>query len=57
MKLLDFPHKKRGKKYGFRLEETDADRFNKTVKEMRILLNKISTSNYHKVRECLIQDI
>ena len=57
MKELDFPHKKRGKTFGFRQEESDADKFNKTVKEMRILLNKLSPNNFEKVRTQLLHNI
>jgi len=57
MKPLDFLHKKIGKTFGFRKEESCQDKFNKTVKEMRILLNKLSSKNYEKVKNDLVYEI
>lgn len=59
MALLDFPHKKKrtiaiGQKSSNSMSETD--KFNFTVKEIRILLNKLSTGNFDSVSRKLLND-
>jgi hypothetical protein len=51
MALLDFPHKKKGTNVnGFRRKPlTEQDKFNKMVGEIRILLNKLSASNFETI--------
>lgn len=47
MAILDFPHKKR--KSQFRLNMNEADKFNYTVRQLRILLNKLSKDNFDSI--------
>jgi hypothetical protein len=49
MGLLDFPHKKGRKRKMKTGDLTEGDKFNNTVKELRILLNKLSNDNFDKV--------
>jgi hypothetical protein len=51
MAELDFPHKKRGANMnGFRKKPlTEKDKFNKMVGEIRILLNKLSVTNFDTI--------
>lgn len=54
MAELDFPHKKRGSKFkGFRRNQpmSERDKFNKSVQEIRILLNKLSNSNFDVISD------
>lgn len=54
MGLLDFPHKK-GRKRKVKTEEmTEGDKFNNTVKELRVLLNKLSNDNFVKVSKQIV---
>jgi translation initiation factor 4G len=54
MALLDFNHKKRRNLRAGELSE--ADKFNHTVRELRILLNKLSKDNFDTVsRKILIE--
>jgi hypothetical protein len=54
MALLDFPHKKRRNlKKG---EMTDSDKFNYTVRELRIMLNKLSNDNFDTVSKKILND-
>ncbi|CDW76846.1 eukaryotic translation initiation factor 4 gamma [Stylonychia lemnae] len=55
MALLDFPHKKRRnlKKGG---EMSESDKFNYTVRELRIMLNKLSTDNFETVSKKILND-
>ena len=49
MAELDFPHKKRGTNLkGFKRKAplSERDKFNKQVQEIRVLLNKLSNSNF-----------
>jgi hypothetical protein len=51
MAELDFPHKKRGTNVnGFRKKPlTEKDKFNKSIGEIRILLNKLSGTNFETI--------
>lgn len=54
MALLDFPHKKkRNLKKG---DMTEADKFNFTVRELRIMLNKLSNDNFETVSKKILND-
>lgn len=54
MAELNFPHKKRGSN-GFRKKPlTEKDKFNKTVGEIRILLNKLTNSNFETISNQLL---
>ena len=59
MAELDFPHKKRGTNVnGFRKKPlTEKDKFNKQVGDIRILLNKLSGTNFETISQklCMIQ--
>ena len=59
MAILDFPHKKKRQiaKVGKGLSLTDADKFNSTVREMRVLLNKLSRDNFENVTKNILNDI
>jgi len=54
MALLDFNHKKRRNLRAGELSE--ADRFNHTVRELRILLNKLSKDNFDTVARKILQE-
>ena len=56
MAELDFPHKKRGTNVnGFRKKPlTEKDKFNKMVGEIRILLNKLSSTNFETISTKLL---
>jgi hypothetical protein len=58
MAVLDFPHKKKGTNVnGFRKKPlTEEDRFNKMVGEIRILLNKLSASNFETIERQLLNN-
>lgn len=54
MAELNFPYKKRGP-YDFRKKIlNEKDKFNKTLGELRILLNKLSMSNFDTISEQLL---
>jgi len=54
MAELNFPHKKRGTN-GFRKKPlTEKDKFNKTLGELRILLNKLSHTNFETISSKLL---
>jgi len=54
MAELNFPHKKRGTN-GFRKKPlTEKDKFNKTLGEFRILLNKLSLTNFESISAKLL---
>lgn len=54
MALMDFPHKRRR---NLRQRElTEIDKFNMTVKELRILLNKLSKDNFESVTKAILND-
>ena len=57
MAELDFPSKKRGTNVnGFRKKVlTEKDKFNKMVQDIRILLNKLSKSNFDTISSKLLQ--
>ena len=59
MAILDFPHKKKRQiaKVGKGLSLTDADKFNSTVREMRVILNKLSRDNFENVTKKILNDI
>jgi len=56
MAELDFPSKKRGTNVnGFRKKViTEKDKFNKQVQDIRILLNKLSKSNFDTISTKLL---
>ena len=55
MALLDFPHKKR--KTQFRQAPvSEIDKFNKSVGQIRQLLNKLSDGNYERIEQQLLND-
>jgi hypothetical protein len=55
MALLDFPHKKR--KGEFRREPiSEIDKFNQSVGQIRILLNKLSDGNFDVIEGKLLKD-
>lgn len=56
MAELDFPHKKRGTNInGFRKKpQTEEDKFNKQVGDIRVLLNKLSRSNFEIIKDQLL---
>lgn len=61
MAELDFPHKKRGanlKSGGFQRKAplSEKDKFNKQVQEIRVLLNKLSNSNFDVISEQLLNN-
>jgi len=52
MAMLDFPHKKRLARFNKDVKtsnKSDFERFNETVGEIRILLNKLSSSNFEVI--------
>mmetsp|Transcript_11697 Transcript_11697/g.17748 ORF Transcript_11697/g.17748 Transcript_11697/m.17748 type:complete len:180 (-) Transcript_11697:1355-1894(-) len=57
MAELDFPHKKRGTNVnGFRKKPlTEEDKFNKMVGDIRILLNKLSRTNFDTIKAQLLE--
>ena len=54
MAELDFPHKKRGTNTFRKKVLTEKDKFNKMVGEIRILLNKLSLSNFDTISQKLL---
>lgn len=58
MALLDFPHKKKRSIHALngRNQMTEADKFNYTVRELRILLNKLSKDNFENVSRRILND-
>ena len=57
MALLDFPHKKRLARFNKDAKsgsKSDFEKFNETVGEIRILLNKLSASNFEVIQKKLI---
>ncbi len=55
MALLDFPHKKKRNLRDGRMN--DSDKFNSTVRELRILLNKLSKDNFETVSKAILHDM
>lgn len=52
MAMLDFPHKKRLARFNKDIQKSnksDFEKFNETVGEIRILLNKLSSSNFEVI--------
>lgn len=56
MTLLDFPHKKRKGEFRRNEEVSEIDRFNKNVRQIRILLNKLSNSNFETLETQIVKD-
>ena len=56
MALLDFPHKKKRQMKIQGDQMTEADKFNHTVRELRILLNKLSKDNFENVTKHILND-
>lgn len=54
MALLDFPHKRKRNLRQHQMNETD--RFNQTVKELRIMLNKLSQDNFDTITKQILND-
>lgn len=54
MALLDFPHKRR--KNQFRQQPSEIDKFNMVVKELRIMLNKLSRDNFDTISKQILND-
>jgi hypothetical protein len=54
MALLDFPHKRRRNLRQRELTETD--KFNMTVKDLRIMLNKLSKDNFDSISKTILND-
>lgn len=52
MALLDFPHKKRKNQFGKLMSESD--KFNMIVKELRVMLNKLSKDNYENISKKIL---
>lgn len=48
MAILDFPHKKRRTEFR-KMPLSDIDKFNQSVGQIRILLNKLTASNYEAI--------
>lgn len=56
MAILDFPHKRKGKIRSKNNQQTEADKFNQTVRELRILLNKLSKDNFETVTKEILKE-
>ena len=58
MAILDFPHKTRGQNVGGMRKKplTEADRFNKLCGELRILLNKLSLTNFDTISDKILNN-
>jgi hypothetical protein len=59
MAMLDFPHKKRLARFNKDVKtstKSDFEKFNETVGEIRILLNKLSSSNFELILKKLLHD-
>ena len=56
MAILDLPKKQRGISFARKKTLTDKDRFNKMVGEIRILLNKLSGTNFETIKDKLINN-
>ena len=54
MAELNFPHKKRGTQSFRKKVLTEKDKFNKTLGELRILLNKLSIMNFEVISQKLL---
>jgi len=54
--MLDFPHKKgRGGLFNRTVPENPTDKFNNTVKELRVMLNKLSRDNFDSISRKIIE--
>ena len=56
MTLLEFPHKKKRQIRTQGEQMTEADKFNATVRELRIMLNKLSKDNFDTVTRHILSD-
>lgn len=56
MALLEFPHKKKRQIRMLGEQMTEADKFNATVRELRIMLNKLSKDNFDTVTRHILSD-
>jgi hypothetical protein len=60
MAMLDFPHKKRlarfNKDFDGNHDKTEFEKFNRIVGDIRILLNKLSKSNFDTIQSKLLSD-
>jgi hypothetical protein len=56
MALLDFPHKKKRQMKAQGEQMSEADKFNHTVRELRILLNKLTKDNFDNVTKHILND-
>jgi len=56
MALLEFPHKKKRHIRSQGEAMTEADKFNATVRELRIMLNKLSKDNFDSVSKHILND-
>ena len=54
MTLLDFPHKRKRQMRNYQMSETD--KFNMMVRDLRVLLNKLSKDNFECVTESILED-
>jgi len=55
MALLDFPHKKRRAEFR-KMPLSEVDKFNQSVGHIRILLNKLTASNYDTIQKQLMEN-
>jgi hypothetical protein len=55
MALLDFPHKKRRTEFR-KLPLSEIDKFNQSVGQIRILLNKLTASNFETIQKQLMEN-
>lgn len=53
MAVLDFPYKKK-RNNNFRNPVSEEDKFNKSVREIRVLLNKLSSENFDLVTKQIL---
>ncbi len=56
MALLEFPHKKKRTIRPAVAGDNEVDKFNFTVRELRILLNKLSKDNFDNVTKHILND-
>ncbi len=56
MALLEFPHKQKRHIRVKTTTEEESDKFNATVRELRVLLNKLSTLNFDNVTKHILND-
>ena len=56
MAVLDLPKKDKAHSFSRKKPLNEKDRFNKTVGEIRILLNKLSGTNFETIKDKLINN-